>query len=301
MDHAELETIEIWKLLPFFNAVAATGSISQAAEVTQTSAPTVSKGVKQLEERLGIELFIRTGRGVDLTEAGRSLYANSNRWYQECVQFVRQHQHRESSGVVNLGSTCATAHWLFLETLGETGKRFPDAVFSIRQYREEDPLRHLREAKLDVFVGSNFAAPSDVVSETLCELPVAIYAGRSHPLYGRESATVEEITEFPFAVQTRRPLVKQVWPKEVARRIGLVVDSHALGVEACMRGGYLCVFPDVEVESQREAGDLWRIPCELLGSASLVVCARPEALRRDVVAAFIEGLRSGVAPLARTA
>lgn len=301
MDRAELDTFEMWRLLPFFNAVAATGSITQAAEVTQSSAPTVSKSIKQLEERLGLALFVRNGRGVELTEPGRTLYANSSRWLQECVQFVRQHQHRDASGVVNLGSTCATAHWLFLETLNETGKRFPDAVFSIRQYREEDPIRHLREAKLDVFVGLNFTAPSDVVSETLCELSVAIYAGRSHPLYGRESVSVEEVTEFPFAVQTRRPLMKPVWPREIPRRIGLVVDSHALGVEACVGGGYLCVFPDVEVASQHDLGDLWRIPCDWLGRAHLVVCARQEAMKREVVTTFIEGLHAGVEPLAGAA
>ncbi|MEO0815005.1 MAG: LysR family transcriptional regulator, partial [Myxococcota bacterium] len=52
MDKIELETVELWRLLPSFNAVAATGSVSQAAEVMRSSAPTVSKSIRQLEERL---------------------------------------------------------------------------------------------------------------------------------------------------------------------------------------------------------------------------------------------------------
>ncbi|MEL6547099.1 MAG: hypothetical protein AAFQ82_20905, partial [Myxococcota bacterium] len=70
------------------------------------------------------------------------------------------------------------------------------------------------------------------------------------------------------------------------------------GVEACAGGGYLAVIPDVEVKAEREDGTLWRMPCEALGSAYLVACARSEALKRDVVTSFMDSLRHLASPVA---
>lgn len=59
--------------LEFFVAVARAQNYSRAAESLYVSQPAVSRGIAQLEARLGTKLFVRTTRHVDLTTAGSIL------------------------------------------------------------------------------------------------------------------------------------------------------------------------------------------------------------------------------------
>ena len=68
-------------LLRAFHAVARSGSFSLAARIDGLSQPTLSAQVKSLEATYGVGLFIRRGRGVELTPAGQSLFAISTRLF----------------------------------------------------------------------------------------------------------------------------------------------------------------------------------------------------------------------------
>jgi len=63
----------IWRELRTFLAVAKSPSFAQAAELLGTSAPTVSRDVKRLQDQIGSQLIISTFSGVTLTETGRKL------------------------------------------------------------------------------------------------------------------------------------------------------------------------------------------------------------------------------------
>ena len=63
--------------LAVFHAIAREGSISAAAKQLQVAPPSVSNALKALEQQLGLPLFTRTTRRVELTEAGRLLFARS--------------------------------------------------------------------------------------------------------------------------------------------------------------------------------------------------------------------------------
>lgn len=62
-----------------FYHVAKASSISAAARELCISQPAVSQAVKALEQAIGIELFIRTKKGVSLTNAGEILYSTLQR------------------------------------------------------------------------------------------------------------------------------------------------------------------------------------------------------------------------------
>ena len=60
-----------YKHLHYFQQVAEAGSIARASERLHLSPQTISGQIAELEERLGVELFVRNGRALELTETGR--------------------------------------------------------------------------------------------------------------------------------------------------------------------------------------------------------------------------------------
>ena len=66
-----------------FHTVATLGNISKAAEFLYISQPAISKSLKQLEDNLGVRLFIRNSRGVTLTEEGSHLYKHIHLAFEE--------------------------------------------------------------------------------------------------------------------------------------------------------------------------------------------------------------------------
>ena len=73
LDEATLLSGQFWGELRVFLAVAKTKSFNRAAEMTNTSQPTVSRQVKRLQDVVGSQLFISTPRGVRLTQKGEAL------------------------------------------------------------------------------------------------------------------------------------------------------------------------------------------------------------------------------------
>ena len=71
-----------FKQLEYFAAVAEEGSISGASRALHVAQPPISRQLALLEDELGVTLFLRTNRGVALTEAGRCLYQRSRQMFQ---------------------------------------------------------------------------------------------------------------------------------------------------------------------------------------------------------------------------
>ena len=75
LDDENFMSGKYWSELRVFLAVAKTKSFNRAAEITNTSQPTVSRQVKRLQDVVGSQLFIATARGITLTRSGEALAA----------------------------------------------------------------------------------------------------------------------------------------------------------------------------------------------------------------------------------
>src|SRR3954465_14235151 len=79
--------------LTYFLAAAEHGSFSAAANALLMSQPSMSEQIRRLEAELGVPLFVRAGRGIELTEPGRLLQPHAERTLaeaREAVESVRE-------------------------------------------------------------------------------------------------------------------------------------------------------------------------------------------------------------------
>src|SRR3954447_14463875 len=113
--------------LRYFLAAVERGSVSGAAEACFVSQPSLSEQLRRLEQGLGVALFVRTNRGLVLTDAGRLLVPFAER----AVAAARDAEEavREAgaivSGTVAFGTFSTAHHHLLGAAVAEFRRRYP--------------------------------------------------------------------------------------------------------------------------------------------------------------------------------
>jgi len=102
-----------------FYHVAKFRSFTRAAEVLLSNQPNVTRAVKNLESALGCTLFIRSNRGVQLTEEGERLYAHIRLAFEHIQRGEEELALSKSlgSGLVSIGASETALHGLLLPVL----------------------------------------------------------------------------------------------------------------------------------------------------------------------------------------
>ncbi|MFN3613825.1 MAG: LysR substrate-binding domain-containing protein [Rubrimonas sp.] len=122
-----------------FHAVAREGGVSRAAAALGVSQPTVSQHIKQLEDRCGMRLFEKLGRGLRLTEAGRDLALVTERLMREvdAVEAALSRRGRLQGGRLALISDNAA---IAVELLDRFRRLHPSVETSIRMGSQDQVL-----------------------------------------------------------------------------------------------------------------------------------------------------------------
>ena len=164
-------------------AVAEELNFGRAAERLNMSQPPLSHQIRMLEEELGVKLFERTKRRVQLTAAGiRFVEAARN----VLDQVDRAAKVVSRSGKGELGSLSIGMLWeraVMIDALRILGERYPDVHVSLHRLREPQQVEGLNERRLDVafMIGTSQRDPS-LVYETLAWEPLIVALPVGHPL-----------------------------------------------------------------------------------------------------------------------
>lgn len=139
-------------LYHIFNCVAETGNISHASKLLYISQPAVSKAIGALEESLNQTLFIRSSRGVRLTEEGELLY----RYTKDAFQALRQGEerikklHELGVGHLKIGVSTTLCKYLLLPYLNRFVKEYPHIKITIESQSSIHTIKQLENNTLDI-------------------------------------------------------------------------------------------------------------------------------------------------------
>ena len=116
-----------FELYRVFYAVANTGNITKAVEQLMISQPAISKSIKHLEEQLGGQLFIRTKRGVILTDEGREFYY----YIKQAMEYIYNAENKFTdlinlnTGTIKIGISTTLTKQFLIPYLEEFHKKYP--------------------------------------------------------------------------------------------------------------------------------------------------------------------------------
>lgn len=170
--------------LRYFVAIADSGSFTKAAERVHVAQSALSHQLAQLEDELGVRLFSRSRRGVELTEAGQGFLPHAVsilRQIQESVASMR-HGGGALTGKVVFGIPHSASHALALPLLREVHERHPGIELELTEELTGNLLRQLRAGQIQLAVlfddgHLDGLSVLPVLSEQLCLIEPA--AGRT--------------------------------------------------------------------------------------------------------------------------
>lgn len=143
-----------FELYKVFYEVANNKSISKGAEKLMISQPAVTQSIRTLEEQLGGKLFIRTPKGVLLTNEGAELYKYIKEGMAYFINGTNKFMSlkRLDTGVINIGSTSTISENILMKYLKEFNKLYPNVVINIKNDLTDNLLKELRNGSLDILI-----------------------------------------------------------------------------------------------------------------------------------------------------
>jgi len=173
------------RLLRYFLAVAEESHLTKAAARLGIRQPPLSQQIRVLEQELGVTLFHRLPRGMELTESGRALLDDARNivaLVDQAVEGVRRVSQGEA-GRLTVGFTGSAAFHPFVPSVI---RRFRETAPNVRLVLEESSTGELMEAvgagRVDVaFIRGPYGLGPGVVVETVLEEPMLAAFPADHP------------------------------------------------------------------------------------------------------------------------
>lgn len=139
-------------LYHIFNTVAEAGNISHAAKELYISQPAISKAVTRLEQNLETKLFIRSSRGVTLTDSGKMLYEQTNAAFKHLKQAEEtiKKNKKLGTGSLKIGVSTTLCKYVLMPYLEKFIKLHPHIKISISCQSTYQTLHLLQNHKVDI-------------------------------------------------------------------------------------------------------------------------------------------------------
>ncbi len=153
----------------YLTAVAETLNFSRAAEICFVTQPTLSAGIKELEDRLGVQLIERTRQSVLLTPVGKDITVRAKQLLLDAaeIETVAKAHCNPFKGDLKLGSIPTIGPYLLPHALPAIRNVFPDLRVYLREEMTESLIEGLNAGHLDLIL---IALPFD--TGTLQTMPL---------------------------------------------------------------------------------------------------------------------------------
>lgn len=203
--------------LRYFIAVAEELHFGRAAERLHIAQPPLSQQIRQLEEELGFQLFHRTKRQVQLTEAGQVFLNESYRIFRQLDQAIQagQRASRGEMGQLVIGFVSSAAYNVLPGVLQTFRSQFPAVNLTLRELTTDQQLQRLREGRIDVgFLRPPVGDDSFDLTPILQE-PLVVALPEVHPLAQFPQISLRSLVGEPF-ILFPRPLAPGLYDQIIS-------------------------------------------------------------------------------------
>ncbi|MBO1520755.1 LysR family transcriptional regulator [Oceanisphaera pacifica] len=252
--------------LSVFKTVVESGGLSQAADFLNVDLSTISRQVKDLEIRVGIELCSRGPKGFALTEQGRIVYdvacllSEALQTSEERLEGLRE----DLSGVLRIGVVnhiLLSPKLRFPELIKEVKKKAPKLTIECKVIPPNEIMRQVEKRQLHLGILGTAEQPVDLEFTPIFNEKAGLYCAIGHPLYNDNRIIFEReaLEGLPYVSRSHSTLTDIR-----AQSLGLAAETSSNDIDVILSlilsGLYLGFLPIHTVEATNNNHRLRRLP-----------------------------------------
>lgn len=280
------------------------GSLTAAARALHLTQSALSHTMKKLEHRLGVDVWLREGRSLRLTQAGQHLLAVANRLLPQLTHaeaIIAQYAQGER-GTLRIGIECHPCHQWLLKIVSPYLTRWPDVDVDVKQRFQFGGIGALLGHEIDLLVTPDPLFKPGLRFEPVFDYEQVLVVGRNHPLacekYIKPKQLADEILiTYPVAPDRLDVYTQFLLPAGIRPKRHKVIETTDIMLQMVESGRGVAALPRWLAQ---EYALKMEIVARRLGRRGIPkqihVGARNADFAIDYVQAFIKQARSVRAP-----
>jgi LysR family cys regulon transcriptional activator len=177
-------------------------NLTEVAKVLHTSQPGVSRQIRELEEELGIDLFVRVGKRLtSLTEVGALVIPIVENMLKDAESLKRAGEEftQQDTGRLSIATTHSQARYALPGAVRDFRKRFPQVSFNLHQGTPDHVAEMLISGEADIGIATEALAEYDALVALPCfRWTHSVIVPPGHALLDGGPLTLERLSEFPI-------------------------------------------------------------------------------------------------------
>ncbi|MBY0012478.1 LysR family transcriptional regulator [Paenibacillus typhae] len=186
--------------LDIFAAVVEHSSLNRASRQLNLSQPALSRKISKLEERLGVTLFNRFGKRLELTEVGRLTYTYALEQRQQRSKFLEAlSKFKEGEPqLVTLGASLTTLQTTLPPLVNAYMEKYPAAELKLVTGRTHEIVSSVSEGRSDVGIVASSIQEPGLRCIPLFEDQLRLVVSEQHPLTLNAKLTMDDLNRLPM-------------------------------------------------------------------------------------------------------
>ncbi|WP_018750092.1 cidABC operon transcriptional activator CidR [Paenibacillus sanguinis] len=182
--------------------VARLGSFTKAAQALYITQPTISKTVKAMEEELGVVLFDRVGKKIELTDAGQIIVSQAQQIVTSFQNLMAELDDLRNmkKGHIRIGLPPMVGSSFFPKVIGEFHQRYPEITIQLFEDGAKKVEQGVASGALDVGVAVLPTVEEELSYFPFVEEKLNLVVHPTHPLAERASADLAELVQDGFVL-----------------------------------------------------------------------------------------------------
>lgn len=193
------------RVLNYFLAVAREENFTKAAQQLHLTQPTLSRQIADLEQELGVKLFVRSNHNIILTEDGMILKRRAQEILSLADKTKRDFLQKDEalSGTISIGSGEFRSTEYLAKIIAEFRKKYPNVKYEIYSGNANNIRDYIERGLLDIGLMSE---PIDMRKYNFVNMPIkeqwGVFAPSDSPLSEKERVTSEDLKGMSIVTAT---------------------------------------------------------------------------------------------------
>lgn len=282
-----------FRQLQVFVAVAQSGTVGAAAQKLNLSQSATSQSLAELERHLGVMLFERLGKRLQLNEVGRRLLPQAQRLLEDLQRFVATAHEPEGDlqGSLQVAASATIGTYLLPALVGRFSERHPATQVQLRLRNTEEVLNDVLRFEADLGLVEGQCSEPRVRCEVWRQDQMVIVCSPDHRLAATGRLSDQDLRSEPWILREpgsgSRAIFEAAVLQRVERlRVRMALSQHEAIKQAVRAGFGLACLSRLSVTGELARGELVALHSDLQLTRTFSLVWHPERYRSPLWQAF---------------